>query len=176
MTIPPQLLDPATSPLGLDRLELDVDEWIGGPPVTADDLAGKVVFVEAFQMLCPGCVYTGLPQAQRVHRAFGRDGVVVLGLHTVFEHHDVMTPDALRTFIAEFGLAFRVGIDRPVPGRSMPSTMSRYGLEGTPSTILADREGRIRHISLGAMDDLRLGTMLGRLLAEPAPQPTTTPE
>lgn len=170
MTSPtPTLLDPNDSPLGLEPLELDVTEWLNGPPVEPEELQGRVVLVETFQMLCPGCVYNGLPQAQRAHRAFAREGVVVLGLHTVFEHHDVMGPDALRTFVAEFGLAFRVGIDRSVPGRPMPSTMTRYGLEGTPSTILADRAGRVRHISLGAMDDLRLGALLGRLLSEPAP-------
>ena len=36
--------------------------------------------IEAFQMLCPGCVSHGLPQAQRIQHAFG-DAVAVLGLH-----------------------------------------------------------------------------------------------
>ena len=47
--------------------------------------------MEAFQMLCPGCVSHGLPQAKRIQHTFG-DAVTVLGLHCVFEHHAAMTP------------------------------------------------------------------------------------
>lgn len=44
--------------------------------------------VEAFQLLCPGCVQTGLPQVARVRAEFSSDDVAVLGLHMVFEHHE----------------------------------------------------------------------------------------
>ena len=77
---------PNYGPIG----ELDVTEWVGEPPGSLADLRGRVVAIEAFQMLCPGCVQHGLPQAQRLHRLFRREDVVVIGLHTVFEHHDVM--------------------------------------------------------------------------------------
>lgn len=161
---------PDLADLDPDVLGLDVTEWINSEPIDVADLRGRVVLVEAFQMLCPGCVQYGLPQAQRVHRAFGPDRVRVIGLHTVFEHHAVMRPAALRAFVAEYRLPFPVAVDRPVEGRAMPSTMQRYGLEGTPSTIVADRGGRIRHVSLGAIDDLTLGALLGRLLAEAPPE------
>jgi thiol-disulfide isomerase/thioredoxin len=154
-------------------MTLDVAGWINSPPVELTDLRGRVVLIEAFQMLCPGCVSHGLPQAQRVHRAFGRDDVVVLGLHTVFEHHDVMGPDALAAFVSEYRIGFPVAIDRPVEGRSLPATMARYGLRGTPTTLLVDRAGRLRHELFGALDDLTLGAHLGRLLAEPHPSDLT---
>lgn len=37
--------------------------WLGGPPRTLESLRGRVVFLHAFQMLCPGCVSRALPQA-----------------------------------------------------------------------------------------------------------------
>jgi hypothetical protein len=44
---------------------------------------------------------------------------VVLGLHTVFEHRDVMGRDALAVFLSEYRIDLPVGIDRhdrdPVP-------------------------------------------------------------
>ena len=44
--------------------DLQVAEWINNDgPVTLLGLRGKVVVLEAFQMLCPGCVAHGLPQA-----------------------------------------------------------------------------------------------------------------
>ena len=152
-----------------DVLGLDVSEWIDCDPIDVAELRGRIVLVETFQMLCPGCVQHGLPLAGRVHRALGDQGVVVIGLHTVFEHHEVMGPEALRTFVREYRLPFPVGVDRAIPGRAIPSTMARYGLQGTPSTIVADKAGRIRSISFGQVDELKLGALLGRLLAEPAP-------
>ncbi|MEB3021965.1 peroxiredoxin family protein [[Mycobacterium] crassicus] len=143
--------------------ELDVAEWIGQPSPLAS-LRGRVVLIETFQMLCPGCIRYGLPQAQRVHRLFPETAVI--GLHTVFEHHDVTGPEALKVFLSEFDIRFPVGIDRHEGGNSMPVTMRRYGLQGTPSTLVIDRTGRLRFSHLGAIDDLALGILLGQLHAE----------
>ncbi len=149
--------------------ELDVDEWLNSEPLTLEGLRGKVVLIEAFQMLCPGCVTTALPQVVEVRRAFADDQLVVIGLHTVFEHHEVTGPDALTVFLSEFGISFPVGIDRHDDPRSaIPSTMRRYGLRGTPSQILIDRNGRLRALDFGAVDDLVVGARIGQLLAEPA--------
>ena len=143
--------------------ELDVAEWLGNP-CPLESVRGRVVLIEAFQMLCPGCIRYGLPQAQRVQRLFPQ--VAVIGLHSVFEHHAVTGPDALKVFLAEFGIGFPVGIDRHDDGHAIPATMRRYHLEGTPSTLLIDRSGRLRFTHLGAVDDLALGGILGQLLTE----------
>ena len=142
--------------------ELDVAEWIG-TPTPLESVRGRVVLVETFQMLCPGCIRYGLPQAQRVHRLF--PDIAVIGLHTVFEHHAVTGPDALKVFVAEFGIHFPVGIDRHDGDGPMPVTMRRYALQGTPSTLVIDRAGRLRLAHLGVVDDLALGVLLGELLA-----------
>lgn len=146
---------------------LDVTEWLNGPPQDLAALRGKVVLLEAFQMLCPGCVSHGLPMAQKVHHAFDQDEVVVLGLHTVFEHHAVMTRDALVVFMSEYRIAFPVGIDRHDGENPLPVTMQRYNLRGTPSTIAIDRAGMVRFTAFGAVDELVLGAQIGKLIAEP---------
>lgn len=152
-----------------DVLGLDVSKWVNSDPIDVASLRGQVIVVETFQIMCPGCIQHGLPMARRVHNALGDQGVKVIGLHTVFEHHKVMTPDALKVFVSEYRLPFPVGIDRPIPGRAIPSTMDRYQLQGTPSTLVADKAGRIRSISFGEVDEIKLGALLGRLLAESAP-------
>ncbi len=142
--------------------------WLNTPaPITLDALRGQVVALHAFQMLCPGCVVHGIPQAQRLGEAFAGEGLVVLGLHSVFEHHAVMGPDALAAFVHEYRLAFPIAIDEAVPGSAIPRTMQRYQLRGTPSLVLIDRAGRIRANLFGRPDDLRIGALVGRLLAEP---------
>lgn len=155
--------------------ELDVSEWLNGPPQSLAALRGKVVMVETFQMLCPGCVSHGIPLAQRVHQTFSHDDVAVVGLHTVFEHHAVMGRDALAVFLSEYRVTFPVGIDRP-SGDDVPSTMARYGLQGTPTTLLIDRAGHVRFHRFGRVDELVFGAVLGQLIAEAAPttEPTAT--
>jgi hypothetical protein len=149
--------------------DLAVSEWMNtSEPPTLRALRGQVVVIEAFQMLCPGCVANGLPQAQRVQAGFGRD-LVVLGLHTVFEHHAAMTPVSLEAFLHEYRISFPVGVDAHEPGNDIPTTMSRYALRGTPSLLLIDRAGVLRGNAFGQVDDLALGATLARLIDEPAP-------
>jgi hypothetical protein len=53
---------------------LQVSQWLNSPqPVTLDGLHGRVVVLHTFQMLCPGCVAHGLPQALRIHRLFPQE-------------------------------------------------------------------------------------------------------
>ncbi len=146
--------------------ELQVSQWLNtdhAPSLAG--LRGRVVVIEAFQMLCPGCVRHGIPQVQRIAEHFNRSDVAVLGLHTVFEHHAVMTPAALQVFIDEYRLTFPVGVDTP-DGVGLPLTMQDYALEGTPTLILIDRTGRLRHRLFGAASDLAVGAAIGSLAAE----------
>lgn len=160
------MVDPHLAP------PLEVERWVQGGPLTLEDLQGRVVLLEAFQMLCPGCVSHALPQAKRVQQAFRPEDVTVVGLHTVFEHHAVTGPDALGVFLSEFAYRFPVAVDAHREGESIPVTMRAYDLQGTPTSILIDRAGRVRHRIFGAVDDLRLGAQLGRLVAEePPPAP-----
>lgn len=147
--------------------EWQVSTWLNTrTPLTLAALRGRVVLLHTFQMLCPGCVAYGLPQAQRVRQAFPEAALAVVGLHTVFEHHDVMTVQALKAFVHEYRWSFPIGVDQP-DGQGGPSlTMTRYGLHGTPSHLVLDHEGRVRQHHFGQIDDLSLGAALGRLIAE----------
>ena len=147
--------------------EWEVSRWFNiDHPLHLADLRGQVVLVEAFQMLCPGCVSHGLPLAKKVHQALGAQGVAVVGLHTVFEHHDAMQPHALQAFLYEYKIRFPVGVDAPVPDSTLPSTMARWELQGTPSLLLFDKSGRLRAHQFGNVDELQLGVFLGQLLEE----------
>ncbi len=154
---------------------LEVSQWFNTQtPVTLADLRGQVVVIEAFQMLCPGCVSHGLPQAQRIVGTFG-DDVTVLGLHTVFEHHDAMTPVSLEAFLHEYRIGFPVGVDAHDRPGGMPITMGRYQLRGTPSLVLIDRAGTIRLKAFGHIDDLAVGATLARLIDEAPPATSALP-
>jgi peroxiredoxin len=148
--------------------ELVTSEWFNSEkPIKLSDLRGKVVVIEAFQMLCPGCVAQGLPQAQQVHATFPKDKVAVLGLHTVFEHHEAMKPVSLEAFIHEYGLRFPIGVDE-ADGVSIPKTMRAYGMQGTPSLILIDQHGRLRAHQFGQIGDMHLAYQITSLMHEGA--------
>ncbi|MDX8403910.1 MAG: redoxin domain-containing protein [Mariprofundaceae bacterium] len=143
-----------------------VDSWLNtDESPSLEKLRGKVIVMHAFQMLCPGCVAHGLPQAQRAHETFDRDKVAVIGLHTVFEHHDAMTLVALEAFVHEYRLTFPIGIDRP-NGSGSPKTMTAYQMQGTPTLVLIDKQGNLRRQVFGQCDDLALGAEIMALMLE----------
>lgn len=146
--------------------ELALSRWFNvREPLSLDALRGRPVLLHAFQMLCPACVAHGTPQAERAHRLFRGTDLQVIGLHTVFEHHAAMTPIALEAFIHEYGLTFPIGVDEPGVDGPIPITMTRFGMRGTPTTILIGRNGAICHHGFGREDDMALGAMIASALA-----------
>ena len=153
--------------------ELAISQWFNTQEtLTLSKLRGRVVMLHAFQMLCPGCVSHGTPQAQRAYNLFRNTDLAVIGLHTVFEHHAAMTPVSLQAFIHEYRLTFPIGVDQVNEGDPIPVTMRRFQMKGTPTAIIIGRDGIIRHHGFGQEEDMALGAILGSLLAEKAPDMT----
>jgi hypothetical protein len=148
--------------------EIEASDWVNTPePIMLAHLRGRVVLVEAFQMLCPACVSHSLPQAMRVMATFGTDDVFVLGLHSVFEHHAAQgTRSALSAFLHEYRISFPVAIDMQSGAGRLPKTMSAYEMQGTPTLLLIDRQGRLRKHWFGPQPDLKLGAEIMALVAE----------
>ena len=145
-----------------------VSQWFNAPSdFGLHRLRGKVVVLHAFQMLCPGCVSHSLPQAKRVLASFVPDDVAVVGLHTVFEHHAAMNPAALDVFLQEYGITFPVGVDVAATDGPVPQTMLAYGLPGTPSLLLFNREGELVSRVFGPLEDMRLGAAIATLIEQP---------
>ena len=144
-------------------------EWLNTDrALSMQDFRGKVLAVEVFQMLCPGCVSHGLPQAARIASTFSTDKVAVIGLHSVFEHHAAMTPVALRAFLHEYRIRFPVAVDLPGDPGPLPRTMAEWQLEGTPTLVLFDRQGQMRARHFGQVSDLALGAQIMALTVEEA--------
>ena len=147
--------------------ELDVSEWLNTrEPLSLEKLRGKVVVIEAFQMLCPGCVSHSLPQAIKIAQLFPQKDVQVIGLHTVFEHHEAQgSREALEAFIHEYKIPFPVAIDRQTD-KHLPATMETYQMQGTPTFILIDKEGRLRKQKFGMTNDMQIGAEIMALMME----------
>ena len=151
--------------------ELQVTSWLNSKTaLSLESLRGKVVILHCFQMLCPGCVQHGLPQAGAIHEFFDPEEVQVIGLHSVFEHHSVMNEAALRAFVAEYRIKFPIAIDKSAERGAIPLTMRNYKLQGTPSVVVIDQSGVVRMMHFGQISDLHLGNIIGRIIAEPRSQ------
>lgn len=147
--------------------ELIVSKWLNTERTfSISQLQGKVIAIHAFQMLCPGCVLHGVPQAQKLFDTFSPEYVVVLGLHTVFEHHKGMQEASLRAFLHEFRVKFPVGIDLHSINTEIPQTMRLYQMRGTPTWIVIDKKGEVKLHAFGRIDDLILGSEVTRLAYE----------
>ena len=146
---------------------LQTSGWLNAPDsFSLGALRGRVVVIEAFQMLCPGCVSHGIPQALRIAEAFDPSEVAVIGLHTVFEHHAAQGHRAaLEAFAHEYRLQFPIGIDAH-DAHGAPVTMHAYRMQGTPTLVLIDRDGNLRLQHFGRLDDLRVGAAVMSLVAE----------
>lgn len=142
-----------------------IAHWLNTPaPISLESLRGRAVLAVAFQMLCPGCVSQGLPQAQKARALFREDDLAVIGLHTVFEHHEAQgSVAALSAFLQEYRIGFPVGID--AQENNVPVTMRAYGMRGTPTTLLYDRVGRLTLHQFGHVEDMALGASIMLALA-----------
>ena len=151
--------------------ELAVSEWFNtSEPLTLAGLRGRPVFLHTFQLLCPGCIAQAIPQVQRIERVFAGSDLQIIGVHTVFEHHAAMSPVTLRAFLHEYRLRSPVGVDLSEEGSDIPVTMRRFGLRGTPSSVLIGRDGAILHHAFGVEEDLALGARIAMALSAPAPE------
>jgi hypothetical protein len=92
-------------------------------------------------------------------------------LHTVFEHHEVMSKAALMVFLAEYRIGYPVGIDAHTGDDPIPQAMRLLALRGAPTMLLFDRQGRLREQRFGMVDDLELGCLIGSLLVESDTRP-----
>lgn len=104
---------------------------------------------------------------QRVAEVFAEAPLTVVGLHTVFEHHEAMQLPSLKAFLHEYRIEFPVGVDMPgEKGDPLPRTMREYAMRGTPTTVLIDAQGRLRRQAFGGHEDLILGAEIQTLLLE----------
>lgn len=78
---------------------LSLSDWVQGEPVNFDQLSGRVVLVEVFQVNCPGCFLFALPQAVDLYQGYSDHGLSILGIATAFEDFDKNTLENLTDLI-----------------------------------------------------------------------------
>ena len=117
------------------------------------DHRGQVVLVNYWATWCEPC-WEETPGLIRLSQEMGPKGLAVVGVAL-----DEGGEEKVRKFVD----AFRVSYPVVMPER-MPQV--EYGLEGVPTTILVDKEGRMAKAYVGAVRQADFKTDVEVLLAE----------
>ncbi|MBI3083847.1 MAG: TlpA family protein disulfide reductase [Candidatus Omnitrophica bacterium] len=166
------------NPFGIDdpligRLApaLEVEAWFNSRGFSLEELRGKVVVLEFFQLWCPGCNAFSIPLMTRWSQDTFADepGIAFVSVHTVFEGHDVQTNDRLSRLLIAKNMRQPVAVDRHRGRDPVPVTMQRYKTGGTPCIVIVDQQGMVRFKYLGAFTPEPVEAFLRQLLQATSP-------
>jgi cytochrome c biogenesis protein CcdA/thiol-disulfide isomerase/thioredoxin len=132
--------------------------WLNSPPLTAEELKGKVVLVDFWTYSCINCLRS-LPYVRAWAEKYKDLGLVVIGVHTpefAFEKNI----DNVKKAIADLKISFPVAIDNDYT--IWRAFKNRYW----PADYFIDAQGRIRDHTFGEGDYEASEQVIQRLLAQ----------
>ena len=140
--------------------------WLNSPPLTNEQLKGKVVLIDFWTYSCINCIRT-IPHVRALHGRYAKDGLVVIGVHTpefAFER-DLGN---VRRAIRDFGIGYPVAVDND--WTIWKAFKNRYW----PAHYLADATGRVRYHHFGEGGEKQTEAAIRALLAEAGRPPAMT--
>ena len=135
--------------------------WLNSPPLTREQLKGKVVLIDFWTYSCINCIRT-LPYLRTWANKYGRDGLVVIGVHAP-EFAFEKDPANVRKAVERFGITYPVAMDNDL--RIWRAFNNRYW----PAHYFVDAQGRIRHHHFGEGSYAQSERVIQRLLKEASP-------
>ena len=107
-----------------------------GPNLRLKEQRGRVVMVNFWATWCGPCRQE-MPHLERLHRKYKSAGFVLLGVN--------VDDDAKKA--AE--VAAKLGVSFPMLYDTDKAVSKLYDLSTMPSTVLIDRDGKVRHVHRG---------------------------
>ena len=118
--------------------------WLNSPPLTPDELRGKVVLVDFWTYTCINWLRT-LAWVRAWAEKYESDGLVVIGVHTPefpFERDE----DNVREAVQEMAVRYPVALDPDF------GVWNAFSNSYWPAIYIADMDGRIRYHHYGEGD------------------------
>lgn len=121
------------------------------------DHRGQVVVINYWASWCAPC-WEETPALVRLGHELGPSGLALVGV-SMDEGNADHVDTRVRRFVRTLNVDYPVAL--PVPLSQMA-----YGMDGLPTTILVDRQGRVAKVYTGAIQERELKTDIKALLAE----------
>jgi cytochrome c biogenesis protein CcdA/thiol-disulfide isomerase/thioredoxin len=132
--------------------------WLNSPPLTREQLKGKVVLVDIWTYSCINCIRT-IPYVRAWAERYKDHGLVVIGVHSP-EFAFEKDPANVRKAVADFEIRYPVALDNNLA--MWRAFDNRYW----PAHYLADAQGRIRYHHFGEGKTDQTEAAIRALLAE----------
>ena len=116
-------------------------DWLNTPPLTPNELHGKIVAVQFWTYTCINWLRT-LPYIRAWADQYGEHGLVVVGVHTpeFTVEHDI---ENVRRAAREMSVEYAIAVDNDY------AVWDAFANRYWPALYIADAEGRIRHHHFG---------------------------
>jgi cytochrome c biogenesis protein CcdA/thiol-disulfide isomerase/thioredoxin len=116
-------------------------QWFNSPPLTLQELRGKVVLVDFWTYSCINCRRT-FPYLKTWWEAYKDQGLVIIGVHSP-EFEFEKDPKNVQKALDDFGLSY------PVMQDNVFATWKAYRNQYWPAKYLIDAEGNVRYTHFG---------------------------
>jgi cytochrome c biogenesis protein CcdA/thiol-disulfide isomerase/thioredoxin len=133
-------------------------QWLNSPPLTAEELRGKVVVVDFWTYSCINCL-RAIPYVRAWAEKYKDQGLVVIGVHAP-EFAFEKTIGNVEKAVSDLKIGYPVAIDNDY------AIWRAFRNEYWPAHYFIDAEGRIRHHHFGEGDYAGSEDVIRQLLAE----------
>jgi thiol-disulfide isomerase/thioredoxin len=132
--------------------------WLNSPPLTREQLRGKVVVVDFWTYSCINCLRS-LPYVEAWAKKYAAQGLVVIGVHApefAFEKEEAN----VRRAVHDLGVTYPVALDNNL------KIWQAFNNQYWPAHYFIDAQGRIRHHHFGEGEYDASEKVIQQLLAE----------
>jgi cytochrome c biogenesis protein CcdA/thiol-disulfide isomerase/thioredoxin len=132
--------------------------WLNSPPLSREQLRGKVVVVDFWTYSCINCL-RALPYVEAWAKKYADKGLVVIGVHAPeFAFEKVETN--VRRAVHDLGVTYPVALDNDL------KIWRAFNNQYWPAHYFIDAQGRIRHHHFGEGEYDQSERVIQKLLAE----------
>ncbi|HEX2383746.1 MAG TPA: redoxin family protein [Acidimicrobiales bacterium] len=115
--------------------------WVNSPPLSPEDLRGKVVVYDFWTYSCVNCVRT-LPHVKALYDRYASDGLVIVGIHSP-EFDFEKDHDNVQRAVQQLGVTWPVALDDDM------AIWNAFSNNYWPEEYLTDRDGKLRQVYIG---------------------------
>ena len=141
-----------------------IGPWLNSPPLSREQLKGKVVLIDFWTYSCINCLRS-IPYVRAWHDRYAKDGLVVIGVHApefAFER----SLDNVQTAVADLGIRYPVALDNDF------KLWRAFDNHYWPAHYFIDAEDRVRYHHFGEGKYAESERVIRQLLTEAGRPPS----